>query len=87
MEISSNLELIKKVETALDEIRPFLQEDGGDITVKSVSDDGVATVEFLGACTSCSMSNMTFKAGVEEAILNSVPEIKKVLAENLSAKV
>ena len=77
-------ELIKKVNTALDEIRPFLNEDGGDLNIVEISEDFVLKIEFTGACSSCSMNNMTFKNGVEDAIKRLVPEIKAVEPINFS---
>ena len=74
--------LVVKVEEALSTIRPFLHEDGGDIELVELTSDNIAKVRFKGACTGCSMSNMTFTAGVKEAILNNVPEIKEVIAVN-----
>ncbi len=81
----ANQELIKKIDSALDSIRPYLKSDGGDIKVVEVTDDMVAVVEFLGSCSSCKMSTMTFTAGVEEAIKKEVPEIKEIKALNLTA--
>ena len=72
-------ELYAKIENALDEIRPFLNEDGGDISLVEVTDEMIVKVRFEGACTECNMSNMTFKTGVEKCILSAVPEVKKVL--------
>lgn len=69
---------MQKVRLALDEIRPFLNEDGGDLNVVEITDDFVLRIEFTGACSSCSMNNMTFKNGVEDAIKRLVPEIKRV---------
>ena len=77
--------LIKKVEQAIDSIRPYLEADGGDITVDEITDDMVAKVKLHGACSSCSMSTMTIKAGVSEAIRHAVPEIKNVIAINMPA--
>ncbi len=76
--------LIHKVESALDSIRPYLQADGGNVKVVDISEDMVVRLELLGACGNCPMSSMTFKAGLEEAILKAVPEIKKVEALNLT---
>jgi Fe-S cluster biogenesis protein NfuA len=70
---------IKKINHALDEIRPFLVDDGGDIELIELTDDLVVKVKFLGACKSCSMSQMTLKGGVEEAIKRRIPEIKEVI--------
>jgi Fe-S cluster biogenesis protein NfuA len=73
-----------RVETALDNIRPYLEADGGNVVVKEITDDMTVRLELMGSCSSCPMSTMTFKAGLEEAILKSVPEIKKVEAVNLT---
>lgn len=70
--------LIKRVDKALDAIRPYLETDGGDVKVVEISDDLVVKVQLLGACDGCSMSAMTMKSGIEEAIRKSVPEIKSV---------
>lgn len=67
-----------RVVEALDEIRPFLNADGGDLNVVEITPDNVLRIEFTGACSSCSMNNMTFKNGVEDAIMRLVPEIKSV---------
>lgn len=75
--------LIKRVETALDSVRPYLLTDGGNVKVVEITDDFTVRLELLGACGTCPMSSMTFKAGLEEAILKSVPEIRKVEALNL----
>ena len=71
--------IVKRIEVALDSIRPFLEADGGDIRILNVSKQKVE-VELLGACSSCAMSPMTLKAGVEEAIKKVAPEIKTVVA-------
>ncbi len=75
-------ELSQRIEKALDQIRPFLQADGGGITLREVTPEMVARVELHGACKDCSMSFMTLKSGVEESIRNSVPEITAVEAVN-----
>lgn len=72
--------LLQKVEAALDSIRPFLEADGGNVKVLEISPDMIVKLEMVGACGSCPMSPMTFKAGVEDAILRLVPEIKGVEA-------
>lgn len=76
-------ELRVTIESALDEIRPYLEEDGGGISLIDITDDMVAKLEFLGACRSCSMSMSTFKAGVERAVLQSAPSIKGVEVINM----
>ena len=81
---ASNQELADKVEQALDEVRPYLETDGGNVRVLEVSDDHVVTLELLGACGSCPMSVMTMKAGIEETIKRQVPEIRDVRAVNIT---
>jgi len=76
-------ELTKRIEAALDGIRPYLEADGGNVRVLEVTDEQVLKLEFMGACGTCPMSTMTFKAGVEEAIKRTVPEIKKIVVVNL----
>jgi len=75
--------LLQRIEVALDSIRPYLTADGGDVVIKEITADKVLIIEFQGNCVSCPMSNMTLKAGIEDAVLNSVPEIKKVVALNM----
>jgi len=71
---------IIKIESALEQVRPFLKADGGDISLIEVTDDNVVKVQLHGACRGCSISHITMKAGIEEAIKNAVPEIKTVEA-------
>ncbi len=80
-----NTELIEKVESALDSIRPYLEADGGNVKVLNVTSDNIVMLELLGACGSCPMSAMTLRAGVEDAIKRAVPEITGVQAINLTA--
>ncbi len=79
------MQLLERIELALDSIRPYLRTDGGDVKLLEVTDDMVAKIELLGACGACPMSTMTFKAGVEEAIKREVPEIAAVEAVNITA--
>lgn len=72
-------ELILKVEEALDEIRPFLQNDGGDIALVSIDDGKVVNVQLLGACVGCSVNQMTLKSGVEMTIKKYAPQIERVV--------
>ena len=74
--------LTSKVEQALNTIRPYLEADGVDIRISEISKEGVLKVEFLGNCAGCTMSSMTFRAGVEEAVKRLVPEIHSVEAIN-----
>ena len=69
------------VEKALDEIRPHLKADGGDVELVDVSEDGVVTVRLLGACEGCPMREMTLTQGITRFIKKKVPEIKEVKAE------
>ena len=78
----SGQSLIEKVEIAIDEIRPYLIADGGDIKVVSIDNKNIVNLELLGSCETCPMSPMTLKAGVEEAIKKQVPEIKGINAIN-----
>lgn len=72
-----------QIESALDTIRPYLEADGGNVKVIGLTEDMVLQLELIGACSSCPMSTMTFKAGVEEAIKKAIPEINKVEAVNV----
>lgn len=69
-----------RVNDALAELRPFLEADNGDITLDSISPNGVVRVRLHGACSNCSMSAMTMRAGVEEAIKRAAPEVVRVEA-------
>ena len=69
----------EKVEEALEKVRPALQADGGDVELVDVN-DGVVSVRLTGACGTCPMSTMTLKMGLERAIRQAVPEIKKLVA-------
>jgi len=75
------IKVIERVNLALEKIRPYLQSDGGDVSLVDVSDDLVVKVKFSGACDGCPYSVMTLKAGVEEAIRKELPEVKDVIAE------
>ena len=72
-------ELTLNVEKALEEIRPFLNSDGGDITLISIQDDKHVTVRLEGACIRCSVNQMTLKAGVETTIKKFAPQIETVV--------
>lgn len=76
--------LIARVDKALDSMRPYLAADGGNVKVLDITDEGVVRLELMGSCGSCPMSAMTFKGGLEEAILKAVPEISRVEAVNLT---
>jgi len=72
-------ELKINVEKALDEIRPFLQSDGGDINLLSIEEDKLVKVQLVGACTACSVNQMTLKSGVEMTIKKYAPQIERVI--------
>jgi Fe-S cluster biogenesis protein NfuA len=79
----SKEEATKKISAAIELVRPFLQNDGGDISLVEVTDDLTVRVELHGACGSCPYSLMTLKNGVEQAIRREVPEIREVVAVNM----
>ena len=76
-------ELKKKVINVIDQVRPYLQADGGDINFIELTDDNTVNVELTGACGSCAFSTITLKNGVEATLKKVVPEIKEVVAVNL----
>jgi len=67
------------IEKALDEIRPFLQNDGGDISLLSIEDGRIVRVQLEGACVDCSVNQMTLKSGVEMTIKKHAPQIEQVI--------
>lgn len=69
----------EKIEAALEQIRPALQADGGDVEFVDVN-DGVVSVRLQGACGSCPMSTMTLKMGIEKLIMEKIPEVREVVA-------
>lgn len=68
----------EKVSEALNQIRPSLQADGGDVELVDVQDDGIVKVRLKGACAGCPMSQMTLKNGIERYLKQSIPEVKSV---------
>lgn len=72
--------LEQKVNQAIEQLRPYLNNDGGDMQLVEITEDNVVYVKLLGACSECSMSPMTIKAGLEETLKVTAPEIKKVIA-------
>ena len=81
----SEISIIDRVESAIDEIRPYLLADGGDIKVLSIDNKNIVNLELLGSCENCPMSAMTLKNGVEESIKKYVPEIKGINAINFDS--
>lgn len=84
MEPSAEKSLTERVEKALDTIRPYLLTDGGDVRIARITHDRKVLVEFTGNCADCTLSSMTFRAGVEEAVLRLVPEI--IAVEQINRK-
>ena len=83
MEQTIHSEVEKKVLNVLEQIRPYLQADGGDIKFVNLTEDNVVNVELTGACGSCPYSIITLKNGVETAIKKAIPGIKSVEAINI----
>jgi Fe-S cluster biogenesis protein NfuA len=75
-------ELATKINFALEQLRPYLNEDGGDMELIEITDEGIAKVRLLGNCSGCSMSAMTLKAGLEEQVRSVAPEIVAIEAVN-----
>ena len=72
-----------KIEQAIEQLRPFMHADGGDIEFVELTDTGVVKVKLLGSCSDCSMSHMTLRAGLEEALKVAAPEVSMVEAIEL----
>jgi Fe-S cluster biogenesis protein NfuA len=83
MEQVNQSELEKKVLNVLEQIRPYLQADGGDIKFVGMTEDNIVNVELTGACGSCPYSIITLKNGVETAIKKAIPAVKSVEAINI----
>ncbi|MEY3100589.1 MAG: hypothetical protein RIS63_1491 [Bacteroidota bacterium] len=78
--ISNKEALRSKVLDALNQLRPFLHADGGDMELIDITDDAIVQVRMLGSCSDCSMSQMTIKGGLEEALKMAAPELRGVEA-------
>jgi Fe-S cluster biogenesis protein NfuA len=83
MDQANHTELESKIKNVLEQIRPYLQSDGGDIRFVELTEDNVVNVELTGACGSCPYSIITLKNGVETAIKKAIPDIKAVEAVNI----
>jgi len=79
------MDLLERVEKAIDTVRPYLEADGGNVKVVEITSDNIVKLELTGTCSNCSMSSMTMKAGIEEAVKREVPEIVAVVAINALA--
>lgn len=73
-------DLLQKIASAIEAVRPYLKADGGDVELIDVTDDLVVKVRLTGACDGCPFSMMTLKAGIEQAVRRNVPEIKELHA-------
>jgi Fe-S cluster biogenesis protein NfuA len=73
-------EIIDKIELALNSMRPFLQADGGDVELVEVTTDMEVRLRLTGNCSSCEMSHMTMKAGIENGLKSAIPQISRVVA-------
>ncbi|MEM6377808.1 MAG: NifU family protein [Bacteroidota bacterium] len=74
--------ILSRIDAALDDVRPHLAVDGGNVEVVDYTDDQIVLIKWLGTCQSCNMSVMTMKAGIEQAIKSKMPEIAGVQAIN-----
>ncbi len=84
--IADKTATIDKINIALNEIRPFLNSDGGDISFIELDDDGTVKVQLHGACTGCSVNQMTLKSGVEMTVKKHAPEVSRVVEIGMSKK-
>ena len=75
----STKNLLENVEKALEEIRPFLQNDGGNINLIGIENETVVKVQLIGACSTCTVNQMTLKSGVEMTIKKYAPQIQSVI--------
>lgn len=78
---NENEEVVKKIKAVIEKVRPYLQNDGGDVEFKRY-ENGVAYVKLIGACSNCPMAQMTLQDGIENALISEVPEVIKVIGEN-----
>ena len=74
------MELIEKVEKALNKVRPMLRSDGGNIQIVNISEDGVVSVKLQGSCRGCPLAQMTLKMSIEKRLKDEIPEVKSVKA-------
>ena len=82
MSLTEKQTLLQRIDSALDDVRPHLAVDGGNVEVVDVTDAKVVKIKWLGACEGCSMTSMTMRAGIEQAIISRLPEITGVMAVN-----
>lgn len=77
------MELEQRIIKSMDKIRPYIQRDGGDMQFVKIDDDGIVTVKLLGACIGCGLVDYTLKGGVEALLMDEIPEVRGVIAEDL----
>ena len=80
MKYIDNPELINKIEKAIETLRPFFEKDQGDIRLVGIDENMIVRVRLLGACKTCSINDLTLKAGIEDAVRKVVPEVMAVEA-------
>ena len=80
--MTENNNLYERVQNALNKIRPYLQSDGGDISLIEITDDNTVKVKLQGACHGCPFSMQTLRSGVEQALIKEVPEVRRVISVN-----
>ncbi|HRE10916.1 MAG: NifU family protein [Ignavibacteria bacterium] len=71
-------EIEAKINSVLERIRPHLQQDGGDVMLDKISDEGIVELKLLGACNTCPLRPMTLRAGIERALMHEIPEIRRI---------
>jgi Fe-S cluster biogenesis protein NfuA len=69
---------IENVEAVLSNVRPYLKLDGGDVELKGIKENGIIEVRLLGSCKDCPLSMMTLRAGIERALMNEIPSVKRI---------
>lgn len=82
MSTSEKKELLQRIDLALNDVRPHLKVDGGNVEVVDVTEDNIVKIKWLGACENCNMSVMTMRAGIEQALRSKIPQIQSVEAIN-----
>jgi Fe-S cluster biogenesis protein NfuA len=81
IEMKKEKTIEEKIIEVLDKVRPYLQNDGGNVTFKRY-EDGVVYVKLEGACSNCPMAIMTLEDGIENALISEIPEVVKVINED-----
>lgn len=81
IKMKENEKVVKKIKEVIEKVRPYLQNDGGDVEFKRY-ENGVVYVSLVGACSNCPMATMTLQDGIEEALTSEIPEVIKVVHED-----